>query len=59
MAALQRLGFPASLVAATGLLLLSARGLLLMRRMRVVLGLEVLGLMLGAFATLGHVSSEF
>ena len=30
-----------------------------MRRVRVVLGLEMLRLMLGAFATLCHESSEF
>jgi hypothetical protein len=59
MAGLRRLALPASLVAATGRLLLSARGLFLMRRVRMVLGLEMLRLMLGAFATLRHESSEF
>jgi len=54
MAGLLRLTAPAVLHAVTRLLRMATRSFLLMRRVRVILGLEVLGLVWSTFAIPGH-----
>lgn len=54
MAGLSRLILRLSPDVMTGLLRVAMRGCLLVRRVRMILGLEVLGLVRWAFATPGH-----
>ena len=58
MAGLSRRILPI-LLAVTGLLHVAARSFLLMRRVRMILGLEMLGLMWGTFAVPRHEFSKF
>ena len=59
MAGLSRLTLLVPLDAATRLLRVAMRSFLLMRRVRMILGLEMLGLVWGTFAIPGHVFSKF
>ncbi len=59
MGGLSRLTLPVPLGALTGLLRVAMRRFLLMRRVRMILGLEVLGLVWGTFAIPGHEFSKF
>jgi hypothetical protein len=59
MAGVSRLTLPVLLLALTGLLHVAARGFLLMRRVRMILRLEVLGLVWRTFAVPGHAFSKF
>jgi len=59
MAGLSRLTLPFALDAVTRILRVAMRSLLLMRRVRMILGLKVLGLVLGAFAIPGHEFPSF
>lgn len=54
ISSLPRLTFPIPLDAVTGFLRVAMRSFLLMRRVRMILGLEVLGLVWGTFAIPGH-----
>ena len=54
MVDLSRLTLPVLLAAVAGLLRLAMRGFLLMRRVRMILGLEVLGLVWRTFAIASH-----
>jgi hypothetical protein len=54
MASLSRLTLPVLLDAVTGLLRVAMRSFLLMRRVRMILGLEVLGLVWGTSAIPDH-----
>jgi hypothetical protein len=59
MAGLARRLGPSLLAVLTGFLRVVTRGILLMGRVRMVLGLEVLGLVRGTFAVLSHEVSKF
>jgi len=59
MAGLSSLAPPVPLDAVTRLLRLDLRSLLLMRCVRMILGLKVLGLVRGTFAVSGHEFSKF
>jgi hypothetical protein len=59
MSRLSRLTLRVRLDAVTRLLRLALRSFLLMRRVRMILGLEVLGLMWGTFAVPRHEFSKF
>jgi hypothetical protein len=59
MAGLARLLLPTLLELGIGLLHMIALRLRLMRRMGVIFGLEMLGMVLGALGCLGHDSSGF
>ena len=59
MAGLSRRILPVFLAALTGLLHVAARSFLLMRRVRMILRLKVLGLVRWTFAAPGHEFSQF
>lgn len=59
MTGLSCLTLPVPLDALTRLLRVAMRSVLLMRRVRMILGLEVFGLVWGTFAISGHGVSKF